>query len=65
MDSLVPAQVIPQVTPAELRKSGWSRDGVNAVVCTHLHVAYPDWSFSDSDPEAAVDTRWCLYQPRE
>jgi hypothetical protein len=27
-----------------LREAGWSRDGVEAVVCTHLHVDHVGWN---------------------
>jgi glyoxylase-like metal-dependent hydrolase (beta-lactamase superfamily II) len=36
----------PLATPflQQLGKAGWSRDGVDAVVCTHLHVDHVGWN---------------------
>jgi glyoxylase-like metal-dependent hydrolase (beta-lactamase superfamily II) len=37
---------LPLATPflQDLGEVGWSRDGVNAVVCTHLHVDHVGWN---------------------
>jgi len=36
----------PLATPflQHLGEAGWSRDGVDAVVCTHLHVDHVGWT---------------------
>src|SRR5580658_11389115 len=36
----------PLTTPflEHLAEAGWSRDGVDAVVCTHLHVDHVGWN---------------------
>jgi len=47
MDLPVPAlMVIPQATPflERLAEGGWSREAVDTVVCTHLHVDHVGWN---------------------